>query len=278
MKSHFLFKGPGNLIGDNPVKAEAGAIGILVQSTDTEGTITVSASAQPAPINLALNKTTTSSTQESWNPATNATDGSEGTRWAANSGATGEWLQVDLGQNYNLTGSEVVWEFDGRIYEYNIQTSSNGSNWTTVVNKDNNTSTAQTQSDSFTSNNVRYVRINITGLAAGTWASISEFRIYDGSTTPALSSDSVQIVTSDVVLPPTPTPTTQPTDTPTPAPSSTYYVDCSASNNGNGSQSSPWNNLNTVNGTTFTAGSQILFKRGTRLYGDAMAQRIWFCG
>jgi hypothetical protein len=32
--------------------------------------------------------------------------------------------------------------------------------------------------------------------------------------------------------------------------------------NGSGTQASPWNNLATVNGTTFAAGDQILFKRG----------------
>lgn len=43
----------------------------------------------------------------------------------------------------------------------------------------------------------------------------------------------------------------------------TYYVDCSASGKGNGTQSSPWKALSSVNATTFLPGSQILFKRGT---------------
>ncbi len=47
-----------------------------------------------------------------------------------------------------------------------------------------------------------------------------------------------------------------------------YYVDCSAATNGTGTQSSPWNNLTTVNGTTFAAGDQILFKRGTTCVGQ----------
>jgi F5/8 type C domain-containing protein/parallel beta helix pectate lyase-like protein len=48
----------------------------------------------------------------------------------------------------------------------------------------------------------------------------------------------------------------------------TYYVDCSAATNGNGTQASPWNNLSTVNGTSFAAGDQILFKRGTTCVGQ----------
>ncbi|MFI1092691.1 ricin-type beta-trefoil lectin domain protein [Streptomyces sp. NPDC020917] len=51
------------------------------------------------------------------------------------------------------------------------------------------------------------------------------------------------------------------------ASSSAHYVDCSKSRNGSGSQSSPWNALATVNATTFRAGDQILFARGTTCNG-----------
>src|SRR5689334_21481087 len=48
----------------------------------------------------------------------------------------------------------------------------------------------------------------------------------------------------------------------------TYYVDCSAGSNGNGTQASPWNTLTTVNATTFAAGDSILLKRGTTCHGQ----------
>ncbi|WP_416982567.1 carbohydrate binding domain-containing protein [Streptomyces sp. T028] len=47
-----------------------------------------------------------------------------------------------------------------------------------------------------------------------------------------------------------------------------YYVDCSASSNGSGSQSSPWNAVGSVNSTTFGAGDSILFKAGTTCTGQ----------
>lgn len=47
-----------------------------------------------------------------------------------------------------------------------------------------------------------------------------------------------------------------------------YYVDCSAATNGTGTQSSPWNALASVNAKTFTAGEQILLKRGTTCTGQ----------
>jgi len=47
------------------------------------------------------------------------------------------------------------------------------------VDKTNNTSTAQTQTDNFTAT-ARYVRITVTGLPTSptTWASFYEFRVF----------------------------------------------------------------------------------------------------
>src|SRR5258706_8735043 len=47
-----------------------------------------------------------------------------------------------------------------------------------------------------------------------------------------------------------------------------YYIDCSAASNGNGTQASPWNNLTTVSNMTFNGSDQILFKRGTTCSGQ----------
>ncbi|MFE9602874.1 right-handed parallel beta-helix repeat-containing protein [Streptomyces hokutonensis] len=47
-----------------------------------------------------------------------------------------------------------------------------------------------------------------------------------------------------------------------------YYVDCSASSNGNGTSASPWNSVTAVNSTTFAAGDSVLFKAGTTCTGQ----------
>ena len=47
-----------------------------------------------------------------------------------------------------------------------------------------------------------------------------------------------------------------------------YYVNCAAATNGNGTQASPWNNLTTVNSQTFAPGDSLLFNRGTTCTGS----------
>jgi hypothetical protein len=51
-----------------------------------------------------------------------------------------------------------------------------------------------------------------------------------------------------------------------------YYLDCSASQNGNGTQSSPWNSVASVNGFTLLPGDRLLLKRGTACNGSLAPQ------
>jgi hypothetical protein len=55
--------------------------------------------------------------------------------------------------------------------------------------------------------------------------------------------------------------------TPPTAPGRAYYVDCSAAQNGAGTQAHPWNALSSLAATTFRPGDQLLFRRGTSCEG-----------
>jgi beta-galactosidase len=131
--------------------------------------------------NLALNRTASADSEETGkgNTAAKGNDGSTATRWCANDGNLNHWWKVDLGASHSLTGSEVMWEFGGRVYKYRVEVSTDNTTWTTMVDKTNNTSTAQTQTDNFSAT-ARYVRITVTGLPTSptTWASFFEFRVF----------------------------------------------------------------------------------------------------
>ena len=131
----------------------------------------------PAPINLALNRTASASSSQADNPISSGNDGSTSTRWSAVDGNTGHWWTVDLGSSKNITrGTQVMWEQSGKAYKYKIETSNDNVNWTLKVDKTNNTSTNQIQNDVFY-DTARYVRITVTGLPSGAWASFYDFKV-----------------------------------------------------------------------------------------------------
>jgi beta-galactosidase len=115
-----------------------------------------------------------------------ADNGARTTRWCANDAGTGYWWMVDLGASYDLTGTRVIWELANSVYKYIIETSTNGTTWTTAVDKTANTSTAQTQTDNFSASGVRYVRITVTGLSGAAWASFFDFAVMSNGTNVAL--------------------------------------------------------------------------------------------
>lgn len=124
----------------------------------------------PAPnlgTNLALNKPTTASSPcASTEIASNAVDGvlKNNSKWCSLTSPS--FLQVDLGSNQTvgsfvikhsgLGGETTAWNTSA----YNIQLSTDGSTWTTVVNVSG--STASRTYNTITPQTARYVRLNVT--------------------------------------------------------------------------------------------------------------------
>ena len=132
-------------------------------------------------INLALNKPSFSDSEDTitFNFASRGNDGNIITRWSAIDEETGHWWKGDLGKVYNLTETEVVWEFDD-VYQYKIEVSSDDANWSQIVDKTNNTNGDKVQTD-YISIQARYVRIMVTGLPTNCRASFYEFRVFGTS-------------------------------------------------------------------------------------------------
>ena len=126
--------------------------------------------------NLALNKTTNSSSNEtSATAAYNAVDGdATTTRWSS-AFSDNQWISVDLGQSYIVSKTVFKWQ-NSRAATFQVQVSNDNVNWTTVANC-NGTDGVQTVT--FTPVNTRYVRMM--GLTRKTVYGFSmfEFEVYN---------------------------------------------------------------------------------------------------
>ncbi|MBN1312985.1 MAG: discoidin domain-containing protein [Anaerolineae bacterium] len=170
---------------DTPIATDTPTATATSTSTPTDTptpTDTATPTETPTPIpvsNLALGQPATASSVEAGNPVEAGNDGNISTRWCAVDETMPQWWAVDLGASYNLVGTEVMWEFDGRVYQYFIEVSPDNASWTTVVDKTGNTSTSQVQTDNFTAT-ARYVRITVVWAPTSptTWASFYEFRVF----------------------------------------------------------------------------------------------------
>ena len=138
----------------------------------------------PSGTNLALGKpATASSVENSTYAAGKANDGSSSTRWASLE-RNGEWWQVDLGSTQSVSSVSVNWE-TAYASRYQIQTSTDGSTFTTVADVTN--TSAGTKTTTFTATNTRYVRI--VGVTRGTPYGISiwEAQVFGTSSPPPTS-------------------------------------------------------------------------------------------
>jgi hypothetical protein len=149
---------------------------------------------QVLPTNLALGRPATADSSCSANevPAmavNGSVTGGTSDKWCS-LGAS-KWLQADLGSNQNINqfvvkhagagGEQTGWNTSA----FNIQTSTNGTSWTTVATVTGNT--ASTTTHNITATSARYIRLNITtptgnGNAA---ARIYEFEAYGNAAPPS---------------------------------------------------------------------------------------------
>ena len=116
---------------------------------------------------------TASSTENAGTPASAAVDGNTGTRWSS-AFADPQWLQVDLGASASITQVVLQWETAyGTAFQ--IQTSADGTNWTSIYSTTTGTGGTQTLNVTGTG---RYVRMYGTARATAYGYSLWEFQVY----------------------------------------------------------------------------------------------------
>src|SRR4051794_6549187 len=135
-------------------------------------------SAHAADTLLSQGKTATASSSESADfTAAKAVDGNTGTRWSS-AFSDPQWLQVDLGTTATISRVVLNWEA-AYASGFQIQTSANGSTWTTIYSTTTGTGGTQTLTVAGTG---RYVRMYGTTRATPYGYSLWEFQVYGVAT------------------------------------------------------------------------------------------------
>jgi hypothetical protein len=123
---------------------------------------------------LSQGKTATASSVENATfPASAAVDGNTGTRWSS-AFSDPQWLEVDLGASASISQVVLQWE-TAYATAFQIQTSSDGTNWTTIYSTTTGTGGTQTLNVTGTG---RYVRMYGTARATQYGYSLWEFQVY----------------------------------------------------------------------------------------------------
>ncbi len=130
-----------------------------------------------APMDLALNKSTTaSSTLDAANAAKFAVDGDSCTNWTSNSGDN-QWIRVDLGREYEIVKVRLNWREDSHAKYYKIQVSNDDTAWMDVYS----TITGDGGIDEIRLSSVkaRYVRMkaSLSGISSNSY-SLMDFNVY----------------------------------------------------------------------------------------------------
>jgi uncharacterized repeat protein (TIGR01451 family) len=134
----------------------------------------VAPSAHAADSLLSQGKPTTASSVEGpGTPASNATDGNTGTRWAS-AFSDPQWLAVDLGATAAVDKVVLNWE-NAYATAFQIQTSNDNSTWTPIYSTTTGTGGIQTLT---VSGSGRYIRMYGTTRATQFGYSLWEFQVY----------------------------------------------------------------------------------------------------
>ena len=136
----------------------------------------VSARSAQQTTNLALNKPVVCSSVQF--PCAEAVDGNvTGTRWASAQGVDPQWIYVDLGATTAISSVILRWE-TAAASAFQIQTSNDATNWTSIYSTTTGTGGTQTLA---VSGSGRYVRMYGTARTTQYGYSLWEFEIYGGT-------------------------------------------------------------------------------------------------
>jgi hypothetical protein len=151
-------------------------MGVLLAALALAATFTAGASGKAHAAATLLSQgqpATASSTENASLPASAAVDGNTGTRWSS-AFSDPQWLEVDLGSTATISQVVLQWE-TAYATAFQVQTSSDGTTWTSIYSTTTGTGGTQTLNVTGTG---RYVRMYGTQRATQYGYSLWEFQVY----------------------------------------------------------------------------------------------------
>lgn len=129
------------------------------------------------PAKFMIGSSAVSASAHDGNVPANTVDGKTSTRWSAN--GDGQWIRYDLQALKTVSFVKVAWHSgSSRKSGFEVQVSSDGRTFTTVMNGQSSGSTTALETYDFTDVQARYVRIIGHGNTSNTWNSITETQIH----------------------------------------------------------------------------------------------------
>jgi poly(beta-D-mannuronate) lyase len=111
------------------------------------------------------------------NVPANTLDGSLATRWSAQ--GDGQWIRFDLGSTRTVTSVKVAFfQGDTRTSTFDVQTSPDGTTWTTRGTFTSNGTSLNLSTFDSTDASARYVRLLGHGNSVNLWNSYTEVEIW----------------------------------------------------------------------------------------------------
>lgn len=175
--------------------SRTGAVTVTSNANNSPTSISLTGNGIGTDTNLARGKLASASSQVNGTqtPAT-ATDGDANTYWESANNAFPQWLQVDLGTAHSIGKVTLKLPPSGawgtRTQTLSVQTSTDGSSFSTAVGSATYTFTSPTNVVNITvpATNARYVRVNITANSGWPAGQVSEFEVYpSGGAAPGLT-------------------------------------------------------------------------------------------
>ncbi|MFN9718015.1 MAG: discoidin domain-containing protein [Planctomycetota bacterium] len=136
--------------------------------------------------NLVFNKTAKASSEETGknNFAKNAVDGRLDTRWCAAGPNSGESITIDMEKPQSVRNVRLHWESSNTAYQYTIESSADGNDWTMLADRSDNKERNGLSVDEVKTDDARYLKITFRGSNGGGWGSIWEIEVYPGDLPP----------------------------------------------------------------------------------------------